>query len=197
MLSGFSQEDPHAVRIFGELPTNPPLACPAFGRLWEKDQDTFVWVFDPAFPFKVVSIILLFIYIPNFIFVKLKFPCLFIKFCYYQTFIQDVHPQEAPMLKRYQVLLPDWLEEYIKFLVDQYDASFSEALRVELCIAVLCMVPRLFPEYKAGIDSEEIAKCVDQNFEKEIDQDERHRYLSKIYFEARKAIEFRLKKEIK
>jgi len=101
------------------------------------------------------------------------------------------------MLKRYQVLLPDWLEEYLKFLVDQYDTSFSEALRVELCIAVLCMVPRLFPEYKTGTTADEIAKCVNQNQEQEMDQDERHRNLSKIYFEARKAIEFRLKKETK
>ena len=101
------------------------------------------------------------------------------------------------MLKRYQVLLPDWLEEYIKFMVDQYDTSFSEALRIELCIAVLCMVPRLFPDYKAGTDVDEIVKCVNQNYEKEIDQDERHRNLSKIYFEARKAIDYRLKKEIK
>ena len=101
------------------------------------------------------------------------------------------------MLKRYQVLLPNWLEEYLKFLVDQYDTSFSEALRRELCIAVLCMVPRLFPEYKPGTDVDEIAKCVDQNYEKETDQDERHRNLSKIYFEARKAIDYRLKKETK
>ena len=101
------------------------------------------------------------------------------------------------MLKRYQVLLPDWLEEYLKFLVDQYDTSFSEALRVELCIAVLCMVPRLFPEYKSCTSVDEIVKCVNQNYEQEIDQDERHRHLSKIYFEARKAIDFRLKKETK
>lgn len=101
------------------------------------------------------------------------------------------------MLKRYQVLLPDWLEEHIKFLVDQYDTSFSEALRVELCIAVLCMVPRLFPEYKASTNVNEIVKYVNQNYEKEIDQDERHRNLSKIYFEARKAIDYRLKKETK
>ena len=101
------------------------------------------------------------------------------------------------MLKRYQVLLPDWLEEYIKFLVDQYDTSFSEAIRIELCIAVLCMVPRLFSEYKSGTDIDEIVKCVNQNYEKEIDQDERHRNLSKIYFEARKAIDYRLKKETK
>lgn len=44
------------------------------------------------------------------------------------------------MLKRYQVLLPDWMEEYIKYLVDKYDLSFSEVIRGEICIAILCTV---------------------------------------------------------
>ncbi|MGD8537018.1 MAG: hypothetical protein PVF66_14315 [Candidatus Aminicenantes bacterium] len=101
------------------------------------------------------------------------------------------------MLKRYQVLLPDWLEEYIKFLADRYDLSFSEVIRGELCVAILNMVPHLFPELKSEMSGKEIASLVKKNLEEEMEQEESHRLLSKLYFEARKAVEYRLSREKK
>ena len=101
------------------------------------------------------------------------------------------------MLKRYQVLLPDWLEDYHKLLVDRYDLSFSEVLRIALCIEVLTMVPLLCPEYKPGITAEEISKLIKKKLKETMDQDELHKFMSKIYFEARKAVEYRLAKEKK
>ena len=101
------------------------------------------------------------------------------------------------MLKRYQVLLPDWLEDYHKFLVDRYDLSFSEVLRIALCIEVLTMVPLLCSEYKPGITAEEISKLIERKLNKKMNQDELNRFMSKIYFEARKAVEYRLAKEKK
>ncbi len=41
------------------------------------------------------------------------------------------------MLKRYQVLLPDWLEDYVKLLADKYDLSFSEIIRTIICNWIL------------------------------------------------------------
>ena len=41
------------------------------------------------------------------------------------------------MLKRYQVLLPDWLEDNIKEIAEIFDLSFSEIIRLELCFAIL------------------------------------------------------------
>ncbi len=101
------------------------------------------------------------------------------------------------MLKRYQVLLPDWLEDYHKFLVERYDLSFSEVLRIALCIEVLTMVPLLYPGYKPDINVETISKLIKRKLIEEIDQDEMHRFMSKIYFEARKAVEYRLAQEKK
>ncbi len=101
------------------------------------------------------------------------------------------------MLKRYQVLLPDWLEDYHKFLVDMYDLSFSEVLRISLCIEVLTMVPLLCPGYKPGITVEEMSKLIKRKLEEKMDQDELHRLMSKVYFEARKAVEYRLAEEKK
>ncbi|NIO19800.1 MAG: hypothetical protein GTN76_03430 [Candidatus Aenigmarchaeota archaeon] len=101
------------------------------------------------------------------------------------------------MLKRYQVLLPDWLDDYIKFLVDKYDLSFSEVIRMELCIAILNMVPHLFPELKPDMSGKDISNYVKQNLEAELEQEEIHRLMSKVYFEARKAVEYRLAREKK
>jgi hypothetical protein len=101
------------------------------------------------------------------------------------------------MLKRYQVLLPDWLEDYLTILVDSYDLSFSEVIRIALCIEILTIVPLLYPEFKPGIDTKKIAKLVERKQKEEMDQDEIHRFMSKIYFEARKAVEYRMEKEKK
>ena len=38
------------------------------------------------------------------------------------------------MLKRHQILLNDWLVEYIKNCSDRYDISFSEVIRLTLCV---------------------------------------------------------------
>jgi hypothetical protein len=101
------------------------------------------------------------------------------------------------MLKRYQVLLPDWLEEYIKKLADKHDLSFSEVIRVEICLAIIGTISKLYPEYKFGLTHEEILDWIKKNVQKHMERDEEHRMLSKIYFETRKAIEYRYNQEKK
>lgn len=101
------------------------------------------------------------------------------------------------MLKRYQVLLPDWLEDYIKILVGKYDLSFSEVIRVELCFSILSSVTHLYPEHKLGITPKHITDMVKDDVQDRIERDEIHRFLSKIYFETRKAVEYRLAQEKK
>ena len=99
------------------------------------------------------------------------------------------------MLKRYQVLLPDWLEDYIKILVEKYDLSFSEVIRVEICIAIINTISKLYPDYKFGITHEQILDMIKKNVQENMEREEEHRILSKIYFETRKAIEYRLAQE--
>ena len=101
------------------------------------------------------------------------------------------------MLKRYQVLLPDWLEEYIKYLADRYDLSFSEVIRAEICIAIVGQISKLHPEYKFSITHEEILDMIKKAVQENTESDEQHRLLSKIYFETRKAIEYRFSQEKK
>ena len=101
------------------------------------------------------------------------------------------------MLKRYQVLLPDWLGEWVEHLVDTYDLSFSEIIRAEICYSVLAGTANLYPDYKLGLTVQEISKLSKKNAEEEMNRDEMLRTVSKMYFETRKAVEFRLDKERK
>ena len=66
------------------------------------------------------------------------------------------------MLKRYQVLLPDWLEDYVKLLVDKYDLGFSEVIRTMMCNWILATVPNLYPSLKLGIAPKDIHEMIDQ-----------------------------------
>jgi hypothetical protein len=99
------------------------------------------------------------------------------------------------MLKRYQVLLPDWMEDYIKFLVGRYDLSFSEIIRGELCFSFLNTIINLCPEYKPGITSKNIIEAARLDIRDELKQEDLHKLLSKLYFETRKAVEYRMDKE--
>ena len=101
------------------------------------------------------------------------------------------------MLKRYQVLLPDWMEDYIKFLVERYDVSFSEIIRAELCFSFLNTIIKLCPEYKPGITPEEIVEFVRLDTRDKLKIEDLHRLFSKMYFETRKAVEYRMDKEKK
>ncbi len=101
------------------------------------------------------------------------------------------------MLKRFQVLLPDWMEEYIKFLVERYDVSFSEIIRAELCFSFLNTIINLCPEYKPRVTPEEIVESARLDSGNEFNREDLHKLLSKMHFETRKAVEYRLNKEKK
>jgi len=97
--------------------------------------------------------------------------------------------------KRIQAVLPDWLEEYINFLADKYDISVSEAIRSQICLAIISMVSEMYPDYKSEFTTKNIFASVAQFNSDKIDREQFLKLLSKTYFEARKAVEYRLKKE--
>lgn len=99
------------------------------------------------------------------------------------------------MQKRYQVLIPSWLEEYIKWGVEKYGLSFSELIRLEICQAVIHYINGCYPEYKSGFSMKDYLKEVDRFEKGKMTKEDLDRVTSKIYFEARKAIEFRFSKE--
>ena len=94
------------------------------------------------------------------------------------------------MLKRFQVLMEDWQADYIRLIGDLYDLSFSESCRFLFSLGALQAVNFVRPEYKVTVDKKLVRKFVNEN----ASQEDKHQVLSKLYFETRKAIEYRKSK---
>lgn len=94
------------------------------------------------------------------------------------------------MLKRYQVLLASWQADYLKYLSDKYDVSFSESIRAAVSLAIMCTIPKVYPEYKVTKPGDKMCDIS----KKVADEVEVHKLLSNLYYEARKAAEYSLSK---
>ena len=101
------------------------------------------------------------------------------------------------MQKRYQVLIPDWLEEYIHWGVQRYGLSFSELIRLGICQAVIFYISGRYPEYEPGFNMDDYIKGVERFEAGNMEREDLEKAISTIYFEARKAIEYRFAKEKK
>jgi hypothetical protein len=98
------------------------------------------------------------------------------------------------MYKRCQVLLTDWLQDYIKDAMELNDLSFSEMARIILSEGILHTVTLLYPSYKAGITKQDLAKWIKKGSNPKTTSAEKHKLIAKLYFEARKASEYRIEK---
>ena len=94
------------------------------------------------------------------------------------------------MLKRYQVLLDDWLADFIKDRAEQHDASFSEVIRIALCIYYGGMISEFYPEYKFDFNSKKVASLLKKFSDSGMSDEVVHKMISDIYFETRKALEY-------
>jgi hypothetical protein len=97
--------------------------------------------------------------------------------------------------KRYQVLIPDWLEDYIQWGVKKFGLSFSELIRLEICQAVINYISERYPDYQSGYSMKDFAEGISRFEQGKMSREDLKKAVSKIYFEARKAIEFRFAKE--
>jgi len=93
------------------------------------------------------------------------------------------------MLHRYQVLLTDWQADHIKTLSNKYDVSFSEAIRILLCLQIIEVDSISYPKLKAEVPKHSIASIVKKRNRGTFESEELHKVFSKIYFEARKISE--------
>ena len=96
------------------------------------------------------------------------------------------------MLKRYQVLLTDWLAEYAQFVSEEFDISFSEAVRIMMCIGAIQAIRELSPQYKTKMTVKHIVGTIRKEKNSKLREEITHRLISQAYFETRKAIELRL-----
>ena len=97
--------------------------------------------------------------------------------------------------KRYQVLICDWMEDYIKLVAKKYDLNVSSVIRLHICSGILRNISLLYPEYKIDMDNKIFTELLEKAKKNELLEEEGHKMMSKVLFEARKAVEFRLSKE--
>ena len=92
------------------------------------------------------------------------------------------------MLKRNQVLLNDWLADIIKDMSKKYDLSFSEVIRIFLCIELGKMISIAYPNHDHSLVYNESEKIVQRkNNGNHLPMEELHTAISRLYFETRKA----------
>ncbi|HOX54229.1 MAG: hypothetical protein PHI86_00555 [Candidatus Omnitrophica bacterium] len=96
------------------------------------------------------------------------------------------------MLKRNQILLQDWQEEYLKFASQNYDISISEAARILINVGAISCICALFPKYKPKVSTKTIAEHSRQLERGKLSEQKFYKMISTIAFEARKATEFRM-----
>ena len=103
------------------------------------------------------------------------------------------------MLKRCQILITDWQVEHFKLIAKRNDLSFSEMIRIVLCEGLLHTSRTLYPEYKSKVSLKELSNIATEGKNLNTSMARKHQLASKLYFEARKAIEYineRIKKEL-
>ncbi|MBN1872496.1 MAG: hypothetical protein JW800_07990 [Candidatus Omnitrophica bacterium] len=93
------------------------------------------------------------------------------------------------MLKRYQILLEDWMAEHLKGIGDKYDISLSEAVRILLALQVPRMISIAYPKIKSVVFDEDLVKIIKKANTNKSSMEAFHKVLSKIYFESHKSIE--------
>ena len=99
------------------------------------------------------------------------------------------------MLKRCQVLLTDWMIEYLRFIAGRHDVSFSEVIRMGLAVYFTDTINAMYPRAGFGVDKKAIVKALARERKVKGRKDEFDRLASRIYFEARKAVEYRMAQE--
>ncbi len=98
------------------------------------------------------------------------------------------------MPKKYQVILQDWMADYLEITAEEYELTISEVLRLEICFGILSATQQFFPEYEQKASIAENFKKFRDIKPKDIDREQFHKNISKILFETRKAVEFRMEK---
>ena len=94
------------------------------------------------------------------------------------------------MLKRYQILLTDWLADHVKGISEKYDISISETVRLLLCLQIPKMISIAYPKHKIEIIDKQLVTTIKKAASNKIKREELYKLMSKIYFESRKSLEF-------
>ena len=94
----------------------------------------------------------------------------------------------------YQVLLPKWLEQHVKSRAIRTDMSYSEVIRIQICVAIISFHKVQFPDYQSPMTVDYISSRIKKIDAKDISKEELQEFVSDLYYETRKALEYRYSK---
>ena len=96
------------------------------------------------------------------------------------------------MFNRHQVLVTDWQTGYLRHIAKQYRVSFSEVIRVALSLFFMDIISSFHPRYNPPFTTKKITKILNDVANRKMHPKEIQQLISNLYFEARKAVEYRL-----
>ena len=111
---------------------------------------------------------------------------------YKENLKDKMNEEEELEMKKLQIMLPLWLADFIELIANEYDLSISEVARLQICYAIIARTHIVYKDYVPEMPLKEISKEITEFLDSE-DREDFLRFLSEIYFEARKAVKFRLK----
>lgn len=98
------------------------------------------------------------------------------------------------MLRRKQIMMSDWLDDFIQEICKKYNVSYSEAVRVMLSYGFAQVLCKIYPEYNFSIDADRMASASRELNDGKIDIEANQKLTADIYFEARRILDDCVKK---
>jgi len=97
------------------------------------------------------------------------------------------------MLKRKQVLLENWMIDYLKEITKTYEISFSESIRLLVSLQIVEIAKATNKNFKTKDFIKKISNVTEDYAKKDQCPEKLHNFISEVYFEGRKAAEIRTK----
>lgn len=98
------------------------------------------------------------------------------------------------MLRRKQIMITDWLDDYLTAISKRYDISYSEVIRIATSFffaETLCLA---YPKkYKLNISAKDISKVLKHMAENEDYIEESRKLISDVYYETKNILKDRVK----
>jgi hypothetical protein len=89
------------------------------------------------------------------------------------------------MLKRYQILIDDWLLDYLKKLSAYLSWSVSDLIRKDICHSITRAICSYHKEIKLPFSEEEYNRMICGVINKKIPKEELKKEMSRLMFETR------------
>jgi len=98
------------------------------------------------------------------------------------------------MLRRKQVLVSDWLDDFVNYVSKRYDISYSEVIRVSVAYMLTGILAGADSKYEMTVTWEDLAQVLQKSWENEGDLENTRKVISDVYWDAKKILSDRMAK---